>query len=147
LIKLIPHIEDRGDGDEIELSLLTKLPVASILSRRSNLGRLGVELAPDRPWIAVHIVEALGRAGAWGEARKVAEAGTHTFDSTAHNQARGILMTSVGIDVAFEEAIAEGRTQDLPALKREWEENAKRQEELNADVKKRNSRSSFSRPF
>lgn len=146
LIKLIP------DGDELnhrndELDLLAELPKEAILARKAELAKLGLDVGLDRPWLALHVIESLGRAGAWAEARKIAEAGVNRPDPTVHNQWHRMTMKSVEITAAFEEAIAEGKTGDLVALSRQWEENAQRHKEFQADVQKRNSRSSFSRPL
>ncbi len=145
LIKLIPHVDGQDHRRDDELSLLAELPNAAILSRKAAFEKLGTELAPERPWLAAYIVEALARVGAWSEARTVAEAGANQLEPTVYNESRRIYMTSMRITTAFEEAIAEGRIGDLEALTRQWEENAKRQVEFNADVQRRNSRSSFPR--
>jgi hypothetical protein len=106
---------------------------------------LGIELAPKRPWLAVYIVETLERVGAFAEARRIAEAGAN-LEPTVHNAAFRIHMNFVRIAAAFEETIAEGRTGELSGLTQQWEENTERQKEFEADVQRRNSRSSFSRP-
>ncbi|WP_188393740.1 hypothetical protein [Mesorhizobium sp. SARCC-RB16n] len=146
LIKLIPDSDDRDHRSD-ELDLLAELPNEVILSRKAELAKLGMDIGLDRPWLALHIIEALGRAGALAEARRIAEAGVNRPDATVHNQWHRIMMKSVEIIAAFEEAVAEGRTGDLEALARQWEENAQRYKEFQADVQKRNSRSSFSRPL
>jgi hypothetical protein len=128
-----------------ELALLAELPDAAILSRKAAFEKLGTELAAERPWLAAYIVEALARVGAWNEARTVAETGANQLEPTVYNESRRIYMTFMHITAAFEEAIAEGRSGDLAALAQQWEENAKRQEEFNAYVERRNSRSSFPR--
>ena len=143
LIKLIPEVDGQDHRREDELSLLAELPDAAILSRKAAFEKLGAELAPERPWLAAYIVEALARVGAWSEARTVAEAGSSQMEPTVYNESRRIYMNFMRITAAFEEAIAEGRSGDLEALTQQWEENAKRQEEFKADVERRNSRSSF----
>jgi hypothetical protein len=144
VLKLIPEVDGQNHRHETELSLLAELSDATILSRKAAFEKLGIDVAPDRPWLAAHIIEELARVGAWSEARRVAEAGAN-LEPTAYNESRRIYMTFMKITAAFEEAIAEGRTGDLEALSQQWEENAKRQEEFKADVERRNSRSSF--PF
>jgi hypothetical protein len=147
VIKLIPHVGDQDYRRDDELGLLADLPDAAILSRKTALEKLGAELAPERPWLAVYIVEALARVGAWNEARTVAEAGSSQLEPTVYNESRRIYMTFIRITAAFEQAIAESRSDDLEALTQQWEENVERQKEFNADVERRNSRSSFPRPF
>ncbi len=142
LLKLIPQVDVQNHRHERELSLLSELPDAAILSRRAAFEKLGVDIAPERPWLAAYIIEQLARVGAWSEARHVAQAGEN-LDATTHNESRRIYMTSMRVTAAFEEAIAECRTEDLGVLVQQWEENAKRQEEFKADVERRNSRSSF----
>lgn len=146
LIKLIPESDDQ-DHRSSELDLLAELPNDTILSRRPAFEKLGFDVVLNRPWLALHIIEALGRAGAWTEGRKIAEAGVNRPDATVHNQWHRMTMKSAELTVAFEETIAEGRMGDLEGLTRQWEENAQRHKEFQADVEKRNSRSSFSRPF
>lgn len=143
LIKLIPGVDGQDRRREDEFALLAELPDAAILSRRAAFEKLGIELARDRPWLAAHIIEELARVGAWREARSIAEAGVNQLEPTVYNEVRRIYIAFMRITAAFEEAIAEGRTNDLTALTQEWEENAKRQEEFKADVERRNSRSSF----
>ncbi|MGC2781507.1 MAG: hypothetical protein WA418_38305, partial [Bradyrhizobium sp.] len=144
LLKLIPEADGQDHRHETELSLLAELPDSAILSRKAEFEKFGVDDAPERPWLAAYIIEELTRVGAWGEARRIAEAGAN-LEPTVYNESRRIYMTFMRITAAFEEAIAEGRTRDLEALTQQWEENAKRQEEFKADVERRNSRSSF--PF
>jgi hypothetical protein len=143
LIKLIPQVDGQNHRRDDELSLLAELPDTAILSRKAAFKKLGAELAPERPWLAAYVVEALARVGAWSEARTVAEAGTSQLEPTVYNESRRIYMNFMRITAAFEEAIAEGRGGDLGALTQQWEENATRQEEFKADVERRNSRSSF----
>ena len=145
LIKLIPHVHDHDHRREDELAYLAELPDDAILSRRAAFEKLGIELAPKRPWLAVYIVETLERVGAFAEARRIAEAGAN-LEPTVHNAAFRIHMNFVRIAAAFEETIAEGRTGELSGLTQQWEENTERQKEFEADVQRRNSRSSFSRP-
>jgi hypothetical protein len=145
VIKLIPYIDDHGHRRDDELSLLSELPKGTILSRKAQLEKLGIELAPTRPWLAVHLVEALARVGAIAEARKIAEAGANTLEPNLHNQAIRLSMNAVRIAVAFEESIAEGRMDDLENLAQQWDENVKTQREFEADVERRNSRSGFPR--
>jgi hypothetical protein len=142
LLKLIPEVDGQDHRHEDELELLAELPDAAILSRKAAFEKIGVEVAPERPWLAAYIVEELARVGAWREARRVAEAGVN-LEPTVYNEPRRIYMGFVRITAAFEEAIAEGRSGDLEALSQQWEENAKRQEEFKTDVERRNSRSSF----
>jgi hypothetical protein len=146
LIKLIPESDD-SDHRSDELDLLAELPNEAILSRKAALEKLGVDIGLNRPWIALHIVEALGRAGALAEAHKIAEAYVTRPDATVHNQWQRIRMKSVEIAAAFEQAIAEGRRGDLQALADRWGENAQQDKEFQADVEKRNSRSRFSHPL
>jgi hypothetical protein len=146
LIKLVPYVDGQDHRRDDELALLAELPEEAIRSRKAAFEKLGREVAPERPWLAAYIVEALARAGAWHEARAVAEAGSIQLEPTVYNESRRIYMTFVRITTAFEEAIAEGRRGDLEALMQQWEENAERQKEFNADVERRNSRSGFSRP-
>lgn len=143
LLKLIPEVDGQDHRHEEELDLLAELPDEAILSRKAAFEKLGVGVAPERPWLAAYIIEELARAGAWREARSVAEAGANKLEPTVYNESRHIYMAFMRITAAFEEAISEGRTGELEALTQEWEENAKRQEEFKADVERRNSRSSF----
>jgi hypothetical protein len=145
VIKLIPYIDDHGYGRDDELSLLSELPKGAVLSRKAQLEKLGNELAPRRPWLAIHIVEALARVGAIAEARKIAEAGANPSEPNPHNQAIRLSMNAVRIAAAFEEAIAEGRIDDLENLTQQWDENVESQREFEADVERRNSRSGFPR--
>lgn len=142
VLKLLPGLDGHNHHREDELRLLADLPDAAILSRREAFEKLGIDVAPDRPWLAAYIVEELARAGAWSEARRVADAGAKV-EPTVYNESRGIYTTFMKITAAFEEAIAEGRGDALEALTKQWEENVKREEEFKADVERRNSRSSF----
>lgn len=146
LIKLVPESDDR-DHRNPELDLLAELPNEAILARRTAFEKLGLDVVLNRPWLALHIIEALGRASAWAEARRIAEAGVNRPDPTIHNQWHRMTMKSAELTVAIEETIAEGRTGELAGLTRRWEENAQRHKEFEADVEKRNSRSSLSHPF
>jgi hypothetical protein len=143
LIRLIPHIDDHGHRADDELALLAELPEDAILTKIPALEKLGVALAPERPWLACYVIEALGRVGAWAEARHVAEAGVDGVDPTVWNRSRRISMRFIAIAAAFEEAIAENRGEDCLKLTMQWEENLGAQREHEADVKKRNSRSGF----
>lgn len=147
VIKLIPYIDDRGYGRDDELALLAELPKDTILSRKAQLEKLGVELAPRRPWLATHIVEALADVGAIAEARKIADAGANSAEPNLHNQAVRLSMNAVRIAAAFEEALTEGQTNDLENLMQQWDENVEKQQEFKADVERRNSRSSFPDPL
>ncbi len=147
VIKLIPHIDDHGNRGDDELALLAELPKDAILLRKAQLEKLGIELAPTRPWLAIHIIEALARVGAMVEARKVAEAGANLPEANMHNQAIRLSMNGVRVAAAFEEAVADGRMDDLENLTQQWEENVERQQEFKADVERRNSRSGFPRPL
>jgi len=51
----------------------------------------------------------------------------------------------VRIAASFEEEVAQGQGGELSSLVEQWRENTKRQKEFEADVQRRNSRSSFSR--
>lgn len=146
VIRMIPHVDDQDHWRDHDLDLLAELPAEAMLARKEALQKLGIDLVPDRPWLAIHVIEALERVGAWAEARSIAEAGVARPKPTFHNEWRIIAMTEAKIGTAFEEAIAEGRFDDLAALKKQWDENVKRKQEFNADVEKRNSRTGFSRP-
>lgn len=146
VIKLIPHIDDQDHWRDDDLDMLATLPKEAILARKEALVKLGCDLAAERPWLAVYVFEALESAGAWAEARTIAETGADQPKPTLHNEARLVLMNAVKIAAAFEEAIAEARPEALEDLAQQWQANVKRQQEFNADVQKRNSRSSFSRP-
>lgn len=63
LIKLIPHVDDDDHRRDDELALLAELPHDAILSCKVGFEKLGIELAPQRSWLAAYIVEALARAG------------------------------------------------------------------------------------
>jgi hypothetical protein len=144
LIRILPHLDDDHHRREDEAAeLLAELPNAAILRKRSEFERLGKELAPQRPWLAAHIVEALTRAGAWTEARQIAQAGVEGLDPTVRNRSRRIFSRFVEIAATFEEAIAEGRSDDLPALAERWKKNQKDQEEHDTNVKERSSRTRF----
>lgn len=142
VLKLLPGLDGHNHHREDELRLLAELPDAAILSRRDAFEELGMDVASDRPWLAAYIVQELARAGAWSEASRVADAGAKV-EPTVYNESRLIYMTFMKITAAFEEAIAEGRSNALEALSKQWEENVKREEEFKADVARRNSRSSF----
>jgi hypothetical protein len=143
LIKLIPHVDHHDHWRDDEITYLSELPPEAILSRRAEFEKLGVELATQKPWLAAYVVETLERVGAWAEARRIAESGAN-LEPTVHNTAIRIHMEFMRIAIAFEEAIAEGRTGELEVQR--WEENTARQKEFEADVQRRNSRSRFSRP-
>jgi hypothetical protein len=145
LIKLVPLARDHGYRRGDELDFLKELSDEAILARRAAFEKLGSELAPTRPWLAIQIVETLARVGAWAETRKIAEAAAN-MEPTVHNTAIRVHMNFVRIAAAFEEAVAEGRPSELSSLTQQWEETTEQQKEFEADVQRRNSRSSFSRP-
>jgi hypothetical protein len=147
LIKMIPHVGDQDHWRDNDLDLLAELPEQTILARKEAFEKLGTDLVAERPWLVIHIIEALERVGAWAEARKVAEAGVSKPQPTIYNESRIIVMSEVKVSASFEEAIAEGRFDDLAALAQQWEETVKRKQDFNADVERRNSRSGFSRPI
>jgi hypothetical protein len=86
LIKLVPLVHDHGYRRDDELDFLNELPDEAILSRRDAFEKLGIELAPARPWLAIHIVETLARVGAWAETRKIAETAAN-MEPTVQNTA------------------------------------------------------------
>ena len=143
LIRHLPEMDDDHYGIDDEVALLAELPVEAILAKRSKFEKLGLELAPQRPWLACYVVETLSRAGAWAEARRVAQAGVDGSEPTFRNRSRRIYSRFIATAAEFEQAIAEGRTEDLPKLSKQWTKNLQEQLEHNADVEKRNSRASF----
>jgi len=147
VIKLIPHVDDHNYHRDDELALLSELPKDAIISRKAQLQELGIELARKRPWLAIRIIEVLARIGAAVEARKVAEGGVNLPEPNMHNQAIRLSMNAIRIAAAFEEAVVDGRMDELENLTQQWEDNVEKQQEFKVDVERRNSRSSFPRPL
>jgi hypothetical protein len=147
LLRHLPLTEDHYHRSDDEVALLAKLPAAAIVAKRSEFEKVGSEVAPRRPWLAAHIIEALTRAGAWAEARRVAQAGVDGCEPTVRNRPLRIYNRFLAIASSYEEAIAEGRFNDLAPLVNEWSDNVRQQQEHAADVERRNSRTSFPRSF
>lgn len=146
LLKVIPRIDSRDYDHDYKLRMLEELSDKVVLSRKTAFEDLGKKLALEKPWLAVPIIEVLTRVGAWAEARRIAEVGTDQAEPTLYNEAHRIWMKYLGIAVAFEETIVDGNAHDLGAFVKQWEANAKREQEFKADVQRRNSRSSFPPP-
>jgi hypothetical protein len=147
LLRHLPLTEDDYHRSDDAVELLAKLPVAFILDRRSEFEKMGVEVAPHSPWLAAYIIEALTRAGAWAEARRAAQAGIDGCEPTVRNRSRRIYSRFMAIAASYEEAIAEGRFNDLAPLVKEWGDNVRQQQEHKVDVERRNSRTSLPRSF
>ena len=133
---------DYHRSDDIT-EILAELPTQAILAKRSDFQKVGIDLAPQKPWIAARVVEALTRAGAWAEARLVAQAGVDGCEPTKRNQSRRIFSRFIALATEFEESIAEGRFERLTPVVKQWSNNVKEQAEHQADVATRNSRTSF----
>jgi hypothetical protein len=146
VIRLLPEVDDDSRRGEEVLDALESLQAEIVFERRAEFERVGKELAPRRPWIACHVIEALGRGGAWAEARRVAEAGVEGHPATAENRSRRIYSQSLLIAARLEEAVADGRGGESAIFQREWQENKREQQEQDDDVRRRNSRSGFSHP-
>ena len=147
VIKLTPHIDDRSTYRDDELEILAKLPKDVILSRKQELANLGMQLAPTRPWLAVHLIDILTRVGAQAEAVKIAEAGANLSPPNPYNEAIRLSMNGVRLALAFEDAVASPHIEALKDVSEHWDKDVKDQREFKADVARRNSRSSFSHTF
>jgi hypothetical protein len=143
LLRHLPLTDNDYHRSDDEVALLAKLPPAAILARRSEFEKVGAEVAPRRPWLSAHIIEALTRAGAWAEARRVAQAGIEGCEPTVRSRPLRIYNRFMAIAASYEEAITEGRFNDLAPLVKEWSDNVREQQEHAADVETRNSRTRF----
>jgi len=143
LLLHLPMVRADHHRTDEALELLEALPAEAVQARRAEFEAIGRKLATDAPWLAAHTIEVLTRASCWAEARQVAQAGVDAGEPTVRNQARRLYCQSMAIAVRFEEAIGEGRLVDLAQISKQWGDNVLERQEHDADVKKRNSRSSF----
>jgi hypothetical protein len=129
--------------------LMTAVEVLSdrvIKARKDEIVRLGVEMMVEHPLLGAQIIEVLWKIEAWGDAKAVATAGVERLPENARNQWRRTHAHFHRIAAAFEEAIAEGRLEEMEDLEGEWQRNVEVMRKLKADAKERNSRGLFPRP-
>lgn len=147
LLKYIPLFDDYYNNQHDDISLINELSVDIIFAKRAQFENVGKEIAPQKPWLAANIIEVLTRVGAWAEAQHIAQAGLDKCEPTIRNLSRRFFCQFMAIATEYEEAIAEGRVDDLAPLEKKWDDNVKLEQEYRIDVERRNSRARFPYPI
>ncbi|MFT3728629.1 MAG: hypothetical protein QM759_12465 [Terricaulis sp.] len=123
-------------GDDMAAAL-QQLSAAQILAHIDALQATARNLPEHRKYMCGHILEAFARAGAWDAALDCATAHESSIDDTIRDRPRKLLARLHRLACAYEQSIAVGNLQALPALSAEWTETARAIEHDHETNKKR----------
>jgi len=143
--RAIPQMAGRGRRDDGIARLLAALPSASIRAHQDEFCAAAKAVVHDDLIVALHIIEAIARAGAPEVALDLADRLTANFEDTKHSRSRRSALQHPAMILRFEAALAAGDTEAVEARARDWEERAAADQADAKDNDERRNRSNLPR--
>ena len=146
VVRMLPLFEDRFNRNDDADILVGGLSAETILAHEAEFEQVGRDLARGSHWLTLVVINALGRAGAFAAAGRVAQAKLDVFEDVPRFRGDRQFTRLILLGITYEQAVAANDETKMKELKSEWDEVLTALESHREEQRESDRRSRFSLP-